>query len=763
MKNAGPLTKKVPGVEDHADNFTSSIPDRVAVAELPALRPKFEGVPALLREQPRWLGWIKGAAKADGSGRYEKIPVNVRTYKACNAHAAANHFTFHEVCEAYETGRLAGIAFDLPNEREPIAFDEAGRPLYLIGGDIDQCVVEKADGKRSISAHATEALLRLGRPYCEVSPSGTGLRFFVLHTEPIKGGNKNGRELYSGGRFLTITGRGRGAIRHVGSELLALVHEWFGELAVAPAFVAFDSGDVWKSGTGAADLPEIPENVELIESALRAIPADCDYPVWRDIGFALHSLGWACGLELFDRWSQSAPGQYGRAAVEKLWNSAKDGAITIATLFHYAKQNGWVDPRGHVGGEHADWLQEMRLLYAWIDQEAGIYRILHRDFISPEKFKLAHANNTRSVPNGRNGTKDVSVGVLYLASGGRRQHRAVVTRPGEPEVTVDNCLNDWAGFTIQPAPGNVEPFLRLYRWIFGDERFPLLWLAHLIQHPGIKMFVSLVVWSNHQGVGKNLLFETIGTLFSPYHFALIGQSEVDDTFTGWIPGTVFVIADEIRASKSDKTSDRLKLWVTGTTLRTHDKGQPKRVVDNLMNLVFLSNHADGMFLNDHDRRFAVYEAVSGPLPESLKREFLAWREGGGSAHLLHYLQNLDIAGFDPKGRAPVTEAKRAMIEASRSDLDRWAHDIISGSIPLGREIATAEELTSRFMVEYPHVRAAPSAAVVGKVLVRMGAHRRDNQVRLSSGRKVRALALLRPDHWKGQPEAAWRTELEKRL
>ena len=99
-----------------------------------------------------------------------------------------------------------------------------------------------------------------------------------------------------------------------------------------------------------------------------------------------------------------------------------------------------------------------------------------------------------------------------------------------------------------------------------------------------------------------------------------------------------------------------------------------------MNMVFLSNHADGMFLSDQDRRFYVHEIKSGPLPESLKQEFLRWRDNGGLEHLLHYLRNIDLTGFDPKGRAPVTESKREMIEASRSDLDRWALDIVSGSL-----------------------------------------------------------------------------------
>lgn len=407
------------------------------------------------------------------------------------------------------------------------------------------------------------------------------------------------------------------------------------------------------------------------------------------------------------------------------------------------------------------WLIDMNDQYVWVEQEAGVYRLQFRDFITMDKFHAQHANDTEEVISGHKTTK-VPRSRLWLSHEKRAQRLALVTRPGEPPITSDNCLNEWAGFSVQSTSGDVVPFKKLYTYMFGNEQYVLRWLAHLIQHPGIKMFVALVIWSKQEGVGKNLLFEAVGKLFDPRHFALIGQSEVDDDFCGWIPGTVYMLGDEIRASKSEKARDRLKLWGTATTLRTHDKGQPKRVVENLMNQVYLSNHADGMFLSDYDRRFWVHEIKAGPLPESIKDEYLRWRDNGGLPHLLHYLQNVDLTGFDPKGRAPVTESKREMIEAGRSDLDRWAMDVVNGALPVGQEVATAERMTACFMEEFPHLRNPPSVSIVAKVLVRAGAFRRENQIRLSNGRKVRALALIRTDHWKDQPEAAWRSELEKR-
>ena len=49
--------------------------------------------------------------------------------------------------------------------------------------------------------------------------------------------------------------------------------------------------------------PETPENIARMESALSAINPDCEYPLWRDICFAIHSTGWSCSEELARSWS----------------------------------------------------------------------------------------------------------------------------------------------------------------------------------------------------------------------------------------------------------------------------------------------------------------------------------------------------------------------------------------------------------------------------------------------------------------------------
>ena len=82
-----------------------------------------------------------------------------------------------------------------------------------------------------------------------------------------------------------------------------------------------------------------------IESALAFIPAS-DRDVWLNMAMAVkHELGDA-GFSLWDEWSQSAT-NYNAASAKSVWKSCKGTGITVGTLFHEAKLNGWIDNDKH--------------------------------------------------------------------------------------------------------------------------------------------------------------------------------------------------------------------------------------------------------------------------------------------------------------------------------------------------------------------------------------------------------------------------------
>ena len=80
---------------------------------------------------------------------------------------------------------------------------------------------------------------------------------------------------------------------------------------------------------------------ETIRAALLCIPADLPRDEWAKIGMALKSELGDAGFDLFDAWSQSGA-NYKATATRETWRSVKAGGrVTIGTLLHTAKANGF--------------------------------------------------------------------------------------------------------------------------------------------------------------------------------------------------------------------------------------------------------------------------------------------------------------------------------------------------------------------------------------------------------------------------------------
>jgi hypothetical protein len=522
-----------------------------------------------------------------------------------------------------------------------------------------------------------------------------------------------------------------------------------------------------------ADASEIVAKCANIRAAVED-QGQVDEPWWRNIvGVAKFCAG---GDHVVHEWSKNHSGYDLAKTQEKLDKWKGTGATLCSTLTDNNPQacaacehSGKIKspivlgyPTGSATGV-PPWVSEINDDYAWIEAVASIYRVQWSDFIAPEKFRLHFDNRTISVKAG-NSTKEFGIGSLWIKNPHRRQHERLVLRPSEESVTIDNCLNEWGGFDAKSARGNIKPFLRLLKRLVPDRkarRYVMQWLAHLIQHPDAKMHVSLAFWSHEEGVGKNLLFECITSIIGPTHSTVIRQAELASTFNGWANRKVLVIGDEVSSSDRRQDTDKLKGLVTGATIYINEKYQPALEVPNLLNFIFLSNHNDAIFIGDTDRRYFVWEVTADRLPDANVADFVQWRDSGGLASLLNFLMRHNLSGFNPKAPAPMTDAKQQMVQDNRSDLENWVAELMGSNISqlIGRELATGNELARRYAFETQH--REPSAKTIVGACKKHGAYARTNQVRLGSGKKVRVLALERPQHWKLQTEPDWATEMAK--
>ena len=154
------------------------------------LQPKFENIPTGLRELSCGV-WIAEPRKKK-PGKFNKAPRSPKTGNKIGTNKPHLFGTYEQAVAAYETGGYTGVGVLL-----------TGNGLIGVDiDDVDQTFAERPEVKAwvrgAINADA----------YCEASPSGTGLRLFMLGDPlPDTVMRKHGHlEIYDNVRFLTVTG-----------------------------------------------------------------------------------------------------------------------------------------------------------------------------------------------------------------------------------------------------------------------------------------------------------------------------------------------------------------------------------------------------------------------------------------------------------------------------------------------------------------------------------------------------------------------------
>lgn len=251
---------------------------------------------------------------------------------------------------------------------------------------------------------------------------------------------------------------------------------------------------------------------------------------------------------------------------------------------------------------------------------------------------------------------------------------------GAPDVD----YNTWTGWGVEPKKGNYQPFLDVVNHLFtgsppGVVKWFLQWCAYPLQHPGVKMFSSVVIHGLHQGTGKSLIGYTLGKIYGK-NFTEIKQDDIHNGFNEWAIGKQLIMGDDVTGSDRRQDLDLLKKLITQKELRVNAKNQPTYLIPDCINYLWTSNQPDAFFLEDNDRRFFIQEVRVEPLPEEFyidyDRRLNKDADNALAAATFHFLLNLDLEGFNPFARALGTESKNQMMRAARSDLANWVRDVV---------------------------------------------------------------------------------------
>ena len=146
----------------------------------------YERVPQELKELPQWVCW-RLADDPDKPERKKKRPIGPRAGGPARSNDPATWTSYDDALDGRERFRADGIGIMFANG--------------IFGIDLDHCI----DREGQLLPFARE-IVETVQSYTELSPSGTGLHILCAGRLPEGRRRKGSVEMYSEGRFFTVTG-----------------------------------------------------------------------------------------------------------------------------------------------------------------------------------------------------------------------------------------------------------------------------------------------------------------------------------------------------------------------------------------------------------------------------------------------------------------------------------------------------------------------------------------------------------------------------
>lgn len=289
------------------------------------------------------------------------------------------------------------------------------------------------------------------------------------------------------------------------------------------------------------------------------------------------------------------------------------------------------------------------------------------------------------------GDKAVPMSKVWMTRPSRREFDGVVFSPCR---AVDGRFyNLWRGFSVEPAAEASHPALdaflehardnvcagdlRAYGWLLG-------FFAHMVQRPWEKPLVALV-FRGAKGTGKNALVERVGKLLGQHFMVADDERYLLGNFNSHLEANLFLVLDEAAWAGDKRAEGKLKGLITGAEHTIERKGHEPYRVDNLTRVAIIGNEKWLVPASQDERRFAVFNVGNGRRQD--RRFFEGMRVGmeqGGYAHLLRYLLDYDLTGFDPNA-APPTQGLIDQKHASLEPEAEWWLDCLSSNALAGSD------------------------------------------------------------------------------
>jgi len=245
-----------------------------------------------------------------------------------------------------------------------------------------------------------------------------------------------------------------------------------------------------------------------------------------------------------------------------------------------------------------------------------------------------------------------------------------------------------------------------------DADHIIQWLAHRAQKPAEKINHAIVM-GGCQGVGKDTILEPVKAAIGPWNFQEVSPQQMLGRFTGFAKSIILRISEARDLGDVDRFAfyDHTKVYTAAPpdVLRVDEKHIREYSVFNVCGVIITSNHkTDGIYLPADDRRH--YVAWSDLTRDTFDADYwnklYGWyHQEGGIGHVVAYLRQLDLSGFDAKSPPKKTAAfwdivssNQAPEEAELSDaLEKlgWPNAVTVAEVAASADFEFRDFLTDR--------------------------------------------------------------------
>lgn len=257
-----------------------------------------------------------------------------------------------------------------------------------------------------------------------------------------------------------------------------------------------------------------------------------------------------------------------------------------------------------------------------------------------------------------------------------------------------NQINLFTGFKFQRTEPTeeIDPFINHIKSLLNDREieynYVLDWIASIFQKPHRKTGTAVVLYSDTQGSGKNIIFDTLGKVLGKYYLKLQSSTDFAQRFNSQFQNKLMIVGDEIDARMKDK-SNELKDVITRVKINIEFKGKETFTIDDFGNYVFTTNNENVFKVSITDRRMAIFHTIEKKISKKVIDAILKIQEDDNLlAQLMTYFLNRDISKF-VVSEIPMTEHKTDLV---KMDLPAYFKVILDSISSYTDEKFTAKDL-----------------------------------------------------------------------